>query len=120
MDLLEALEKLDEPLRFGDPYQVDALKFVVAVNKVLDAWEACSHDKERRCEDCAGRGERESVCGECGDKHSRKCRTCDATGSVPADICRVCVPSTDEDVLEGARKVKDHGWEMFKRKRGIN
>lgn len=89
MNVNEARGVLSGKLIFGDAKQVEAVRYLQAVNECVDAIQSCRethHEKnKKRCSQCSGTGE--CRC-DCGDEHD--CQKCDGSGSITSDNLAYC------------------------------
>ena len=101
MNEIEARKELSRRLVFGDEAQIRAIRFLDAVEEVVEAiksepeCEECQvngqiYEYDADCEDCGGEG-----CEEC--EYPEDCLVCQGTGHFANDL-----PECSEDVMKAA------------------
>ena len=104
MNLIEAQKAIKSPLIFGNEHQIQAIRFLDAVQEIVEAIK-----ESPECENCQGNGQVEEPCDFCafGDE----CDECDGKGAV-VNECSDCGglgyfvtdwPSHKEEILNAAR-----------------
>ena len=89
MTVAAAKAVLTPPLKFGDPVQISAVRFLEQVERCRDGLRKCKaegHDHDKQCPDCDGRAY--CNCMRCDDEHP--CGTCAGTGDWEELVVDAC------------------------------
>ena len=91
-------------LIFGDPTQLEAVRFLGAVEEcrvAIAQCEALGHPQKRDCESCEGAGLCFGRCSKCDGQCCATCSECDGDGEI--DGCTECLAAFSELVQNEAR-----------------